>query len=610
MSKKLKKEIISLSVLLAAYLTAYLTFVWISCPSYARIASYGVLYALSGWRIVVNAVKKIARGQLLDEDFLMTVASIGAFAIGEYAEAVAVILFFRFGDWFERYAVGKSRSSITALMQIKPETACILRDGEEVTVFPEEVEVGELLIVRAGEKISVDGIVEDGAAALDTMALTGESIPRDVAKGDSVLSGCISLNGVLKIRATANYEGSTVAKILDMVENATSRKAKTEKFITKFAQIYTPSVVVTAILLAMIPSLITQDWLTWTFKALTLLVVSCPCALVISVPLSFFGGIGAASAQGILIKGSNIFAPLAKSNVFVMDKTGTITQGEFVVTDVYPPQKRVEILACAAVCENGSRHPIARSILKLCEQTDVDGYLIEELAGKGVQARKDDEFLLCGNAKLMSDFGVQISSPDGEETVVYCAKNGVYLGKITVEDCVKLDAKQAIAQLNEVGKTVMLTGDSERTSSKVAQAVGVSAYHAGLLPNEKVERMEQIMAQSAQTVVFVGDGINDAPALTRADVGIAMGNKGSNVAVESADIVLMYDKVEDVAKARKIARKTIKIVWENIVFALAVKLAIMIYTAVFSANMWLAVFADVGVSLIAILNAMRCGRIR
>ena len=611
MSKKLKKELIFLIVVLVFFLASVAVFHFVSAPWYIEAAVFAVIYALSGCKVVIKAIKKIAAGQLLDEDFLMTVASIGGFVIGEFSEAVAVMVFFRFGDWFERYAVGKSRKSIAALMDIRPQTANVIRNGEEVTVFPEEIEVGDVLIVRAGEKIAVDGVVIGGAAALDTRALTGESVPRDVKEGDEVLSGCIPLGGVIRVKAKQKYEDSTVAKILDLVENATSKKAKSERFVTAFARVYTPIVVGIAALVGVIPSLITGNWLEWIFKALTFLVVSCPCAIVISVPLSFFGGIGAASANGILIKGSNCIEALAKSGVFVFDKTGTITKGEFVVTKVVAESNytQADVLGAAAACETGSLHPIALSVLKAAGKAE-EGYEITEIAGKGLKATKGGDVILCGNLALMRDNSVQVGDEADGVTCVYVAKNGVYMGRVECEDELKPTSAEAISSLNKIGKTVMLTGDNARVAEKVSASVGVSETFSSLLPGQKVERIERLAEakSNGETLVFAGDGINDAPSLVTADVGVAMGGKGSNVAVESADVVLMYDDLLGVVKARKIARKTMRIVKENIVFALGVKIAVMLITALWFANMWLAVFADVGVSLIAILNAMRCGK--
>lgn len=614
MSKKLRKELIFLICVLAVYVLAFVLTQVFKPVWYIRLSVFALVYVPVGIKVMINAVKKIFRGELLDEDFLMAIASVGAFVIGEYSEAVAVMLFFRFGEWFERFAVGKSRKSISSLMEIKPETAVVLRSGAEVTVFPEEIAEGEIICVRAGERIALDGIVVEGETELDTRALTGESEPAFVKSGDTVLSGSIALSGKIMIKTSGTYENSTVAKILEMVENATDKKAKTEKFITAFARVYTPVVVALAVIIGVVPSLFTGDWQVWIFKALTFLVVSCPCALVISVPLSFFGGIGSASNNGILIKGSNCIEALSSSSIFVLDKTGTVTKGEFEVVSVQGEASENEILALALVCERASAHPIAVSVVKECEKrgiiSDESAYTVRERAGKGMVATRGDETVLCGNSLLMEQYGISV--PKIDQTCVFVSKNNEYVGCICVKDTVKPQSHEAIRQLNKIGKTVMLTGDREEIANAVARDVGISEVYHSLLPSQKAEIVERLVKEKrkGESVLFVGDGINDAPALVCADVGVAMGNKGTSVAVESADVVLMYDSIKSVVTANRIAKKTMRIVKQNIVFALTVKITVMILTALFPASMWLAVFADVGVSLIAILNAMRALKIK
>ncbi|MBE5733273.1 MAG: cadmium-translocating P-type ATPase [Clostridiales bacterium] len=614
MSKKLRKELIFLIVMLALYVAVFVCCKVFSFAWYIRLSAFAIVYIPVGAKVLLGALKKIIHGEFLDEDFLMAIASIGAFVIGEYSEAVAVMVFFRFGEWFERFAVGKSRKSISSLMEIKPQTATVIRNGEEVVVFPEEIQTGDTLCVKAGERIAVDGVIVEGETELDTRALTGESEPSFVKNGDSVLSGSIALSGKILIKASGTYENSTVAKILEMVENATDKKAKTEKFITAFARVYTPIVVALALLIGVIPSLFTGEWQVWIFKALTFLVVSCPCALVISVPLSFFGGIGSASGKGILIKGSNCIEALAKSKTFVLDKTGTITKGEFEVVKIEGNADENEILKLALVCENSSTHPVAIAVVNECKKrnvtADIDNYSLREIAGKGMVATKNNGIILCGNAYLMQDYGISV--PIVENTTIYVSQNSTYVGCILVKDSIKESSYEAVKQLNTMGKTVMLTGDREAVANEVANNVGIQEVYHSLLPAQKAEIIENLVKdkKKGESVLFAGDGINDAPSLVSADVGVAMGNKGTSVAVESADVVLMYDDIRGIATAKKVAKKTMRIVKQNIVFALGVKIAVMLVTAVFPASMWLAVFADVGVSLIAILNAMRTLKIR
>ena len=577
---------------------------------------YLVPYLLIGWDVLWKAVRNIAHGQVFDENFLMAIATVGAFATGEYAEAVFVMLFYQVGELFQSYAVGKSRQSIASLMDIRPDYANVEQDGELVQVDPDEVEVGDTIVIKAGERVPLDGVILEGRSALDTAALTGESLPREVEAGDDVISGCVNLSGLLKVRVTKAFEESTVAKILDLVENATSKKAKAENFITRFARYYTPSVVVAAVLLAVLPPLLGGgDWGKWFHQALVFLVISCPCALVISVPLSFFGGIGGASRAGILVKGGNYLEVLADTQIVVFDKTGTLTKGVFNVTAIHPDQcDEDRLLEVAALAESYSDHPISRS-LKEAYGKDIDNSRVtdvEEIAGHGVRAKVDGVEVCVGNDKLMESIGVAWHPCHRVGTTVHVESQGIYLGHIVISDEVKEDAAQAIADLKAIGvrKTVMLTGDAQAVGEDVAQRLGLDEVHAQLLPADKVDRVEALLQEKTGKgkLAFVGDGINDAPVLSRADLGIAMGGLGSDAAIEAADVVLMDDKPSKIAVAIRVARKTLRIVRQNIVFALGVKLLVLALGAVGLANMWEAVFADVGVSVIAILNAMRALR--
>ena len=571
---------------------------------------YLAIYLFIGWDVAFRAVTGVFRGELLDENFLMFIATVGAFAVREFPEAVAVMAFYQLGELFQNYAVGKSRASIASLMDIRPDVATVIRGGEEIVVDPEEVEIGEIILVRPGEKIPLDGVVEGGTGTLNTAALTGESAPVDVAPGSEVISGSISVSAALKIRSTKAFGESTVSKILDLVENASSEKAKAENFITKFARYYTPAVVIGAVLLAVVPPLflgISEGavWMSWLTRALSFLVVSCPCALVISVPLSFFGAIGGASKAGILVKGGNYLEVLNETDVFVMDKTGTITKGSFEVKKVLPEAKRDEILAAAAIAERLSTHPIARSIEEATGGEAPSDYRIEEIAGEGVKAARGEEVIYAGNKRLMARAGVAAEDINEVGTIVYVAKNGEYLGAIVIGDTIKPDSARAIAELKAEGsRTVMLTGDNEKTAAAIAAEAGVDEYASGLLPADKVEHIAKYLGRKRKTA-FVGDGINDAPVLMRADVGLAMGALGSDSAIEAADIVLMNDSLASIPVAKRIAKKTMRIVYENIVFALGVKAAILILSAFGITGMWLAIFADVGVAVLAILNAMR-----
>lgn len=575
---------------------------------------YLAIYLFIGWDVAFRAVTGVFRGELLDENFLMFIATVGAFAVREFPEAVAVMAFYQLGELFQNYAVGKSRASIASLMDIRPDVATVIRGGKEIVVDPEEVEIGEIILVRPGEKIPLDGVVVEGTGTLNTAALTGESAPVDVAPGSEVISGSISVSAALKIRSTKAFGESTVSKILDLVENASSEKAKAENFITKFARYYTPAVVIGAVLLAVVPPLFLgisdgAVWMSWLTRALSFLVVSCPCALVISVPLSFFGAIGGASKAGILVKGGNYLEVLNETDVFVMDKTGTITKGSFEVKKVLPEAKRDEILAAAAIAERLSTHPIARSIEEATGGKAPSDYRIEEIAGEGVKAARGEEVIYAGNKRLMARAGVAAEDINEVGTIVYVAKNGEYLGAIVIGDTIKPDSARAIAELKAEGsRTVMLTGDNEKTAAAIAAEAGVDEYASGLLPADKVEHIAKYLGRKRKTA-FVGDGINDAPVLMRADVGLAMGALGSDSAIEAADIVLMNDSLASIPVAKRIAKKTMRIVYENIVFALGVKAAILILSAFGITGMWLAIFADVGVAVLAILNAMRMLRV-
>ena len=575
---------------------------------------YLIPYLIIGWDVLWRAVRNIAHGQVFDENFLMALATVGALAIGEYPEAVFVMLFYQVGELFQSYAVDQSRKSITALMDIRPDYANMEGpDGQLEQVDPEDVAVGDTIVIKAGERIPLDGVVLEGSSTVDTAALTGESLPRRVESGDDVISGCVNLSGLLKVRVTKAFEESTVAKILDLVENSASKKAKAENFITKFARYYTPIVVLAAVALALLPPLLTSiQWVDSIQRALNFLVVSCPCALVISVPLSFFGGIGGASKDGILVKGGNYLEVLARTEIVVFDKTGTLTRGVFNVTAIHPDHcDQGQLLELAALAECWSDHPISRS-LKEAYGREIDAARVssvEEVAGRGVKAVVDGHTICAGNDKLMEDIGVSWHPCHRVGTTVHVASDGVYLGHIVISDEVKPDAKEAVAALKAAGvrKTVMLTGDAQAVGEDVAKQLGLDEVHTQLLPADKVERVEELLKEVSPkgALAFVGDGINDAPVLSRADIGIAMGGLGSDAAIEAADIVLMDDKPSKIAHAIRIARRTLSIVRQNIVFALAVKLLVLVLSAVGLVSMWAAVFADVGVSVIAILNAMR-----
>ena len=605
MSRKQKKNLIRILAAVAVLLLSVL----LPVADWIKIVIALVAYGLAGWDVLWGAVRGIAHGQVFDEKFLMAVATLGAIASQDYNEACAVMIFYQIGELFQGIAVGKSRRDIAALMDIRPDTANVLRDGVEQEVSPEEVAVGETIVVKPGEKIPLDGEVIEGSTAVNTAALTGESLPQDKNVGDKVISGSINMTGVIKVRTTSEFGESTVARVLELVENSASKKAKVENFITRFARYYTPCVVIAALILAIIPPLFVGNWWDWVNRALTFLVVSCPCALVVSVPLSFFGGIGGASRKGILIKGSNYLETLSKVNTAVFDKTGTLTKGSFAVTAIHPAKvSNDELLDIAAVAEYNSKHPIAQSIVA-AHKGHIDPARVssvKEIAGRGVQAVIDGRTIYVGNSKLMDDVHADWHDCHHVGTVIHIAENGKYLGHIVISDEPKPDSKEAIQQLKALGvkKVVMLTGDSRKVAENVANELGVDEVRAELLPADKVTEVEKLL-ESDGPLAFVGDGINDAPVLSRADVGIAMGALGSDAAIEAADVVLMDDKPSKIPEAMNIARKTMRIVRQNIIVSLTVKGLVLIITAIGMGNMWYAVFADVGVLILAVLNAMR-----
>ena len=618
MTKKQKKMLIrilcSFVLLVAAAIVEKL--LPDALPQWGWLLVFLAPYLLIGYDVLKEAVESIFHGQMLDEHFLMMVATVGALCVGELEEAVAVMLFYQVGELFQSYAVGKSRKSISALMDIRPDYANIERDGKLEQVDPEEIQVGDIIVVKAGEKVPLDGVVMEGKTTLNTAALTGESLPRDAAEGDEIISGCVNISGLIRVRVTKPFSESTVSRILELVENASNKKTRTERFITRFARIYTPAVVGAAVLLAIVPPLVLHgNWSDWIYRALTFLVVSCPCALVISVPLSFFGGIGGASAKGILVKGSNYIEALAHCETVVFDKTGTLTEGSFQVTAVHPDAvDEKELLRLAAAAESYSDHPISLSLKAACHDS-IDSKLVtnvHEIAGKGVQAEFEGHTLSVGNGKLMESLGIEEHKCHKVGTIVHVAMDGKYLGHIVISDVIKPDAAKAIANLKACGvqRTVMLTGDRREVAQNVAQQLKLDDVKAELMPQGKVEAVEELLKAKnpKSTLAFVGDGINDAPVLSRADIGIAMGALGSDAAIEAADVVLMDDQPSKIAEAIRISRKTMGIAMQNIVFALAVKAVVLAVTAFGAGNMWWAVFADVGVSVIAILNAMRALR--
>ena len=575
---------------------------------------FGISYLIIGGEVILSAIKNILRGEIFDENFLMSIATIGAFFIGEYPEAVAVMLFYQIGEVFQGYAVNKSRKSISSLMDIRADYANVLRDGKEVKVSPEEVFIGESIIVKPGERVPLDGIILEGTSFIDTSALTGESVPREVTIGNEILSGSINNNGVLKVKVYKEFRESTVARILELVENASNKKAPTEKFITKFAKVYTPIVVAIAVLVAIIPPIIIKDatFSEWIYKALSILVVSCPCALVVSIPLGFFSGIGAASKKGILVKGGNYLEALKDSEVVVFDKTGTLTKGVFEVTEINAKNiTKDELLEITAMGEIHSNHPIAVSIAKAygkdINKDEIKDY--KEISGHGIEVNIREDDVLLGNSKLMEMNNINYDNIDSIGTIVHVAINGEYKGNIVISDEIKENVKEALSELKDVGikNTIMLTGDNKNVADKVAKDIGIDEVYSELLPGDKVSKIEDILSKknSKGKVLFVGDGINDAPVLARADIGVAMGGIGSDAAIEAADVVLMKDKIEEISEAIRVSRRTNKILWQNIIFSLGVKVIVMFLVVLGLTNMWAAVFADVGVTLIAVLNSMR-----
>lgn len=623
MTRKQKQvliRIITSAVLLAVAIILDKT---ISINKYLMAAIYLVPYFVIGYDILKKAALGIFHGQVFDENFLMAVATVGAIGLGDFKEGVAVMLFYQIGELFQSIAVGKSRKSISALMDIRPDYANVEKDGHLVRVDPSEVEIGTVITVNPGEKVPIDGIIEEGSTTLNTSALTGESLPRDAKTGDEVISGSVNMTGVIRIRTTKSFGESTASKILDLVENSSMKKSRSENFITKFARYYTPIVCAGALILAAVPPVFNviagnpSAWQVWLTRAFTFLVISCPCALVISIPMSFFGGIGCASKNGILVKGSNYLEALSKTKYVVFDKTGTLTKGVFEVTGVYPESNitKDNLLRLAAFAESASSHPISQSIRAAYgkEIPQNDAIDIKEIAGHGVSATVDGSTVCAGNKKLMALCGAQITSEHNDGTVVYVAKDGKYIGCITISDVVKPDSKRAMNALKAAGiKTVMLTGDSKATADKVAADLGIDTAKSELLPADKVSEVEKLLSekQKGEALAFVGDGINDAPVLSRADIGIAMGALGSDAAIEAADVVLMDDKPSKIALAMKISGKTLKIVKENIAFALAVKLVCLVLGAIGKANMWIAIFADVGVMVLAVINATRALKIK
>ena len=605
MKKQLIRIIISAVIFVIALF--FKTDLW-----FVRLALFLAAWFVVGWKVLWKAIRNIAHGQVFDEDFLMTIASVGAFVIGEYPEAVAVMLFFSVGEMLEKAAVRKSRESIAELMDIRPDYANLKVEDGTQKVDPDDVNVGDIIVIKPGERVPLDGIVIEGASSLDTSSITGESMPRDVRENDTITSGCVNGSGVLTVRVTKEFDESTVSRILELVEDAASKKAKTESFITRFAAVYTPAVCIAAVLVAVIPPLFLGNWLTWLYRALSFLVVSCPCALVISVPLGFFGGIGGASRLGILVKGSSALEQLSKAEIAVFDKTGTLTKGVFEVTNVVPVgMSEAELVKLAAYTEGFSSHPVAACIRAKYGE-NIDESLIsdvKEIAGCGISAIVFGRKIYAGNARMMEENCVEFTLYDGSGTVVYVAVDGVYAGCIAVEDVLRDDAKPAMADLKAMGikSTVMLTGDNRKAGEKTAKAVGIDAVYTELLPADKVAMAEKLLSEKSErgVLIYAGDGINDAPVLARADVGVAMGGLGSDAAVEAADVVIMTDEPSKIAKAIKISKKTMGIVRQNIIFSLGVKLIVLILTALGFVGMWAAVFADVGVSMIAVLNALR-----
>ena len=612
----MKKEIIKIVIALILFLVALIV------PLQSQLINNGLFvisYLIVGLEIVLKAIRNIFKGKVFDENFLMAIATIGAFVIGEYPEAVAVMLFYQIGEAFQDYAVDKSRKSIISLMDIRPDFANIQRNGKIDKINPEEVNVGDIIVVKPGEKVPLDGIIVKGTSMIDTSALTGESVPKEIKEQDEILSGCINENGVLEVKVTKKFGESTASKILDLVENASSKKSKSENFISKFAKYYTPIVVVTAVLLAIIPPMIFNraEWIEWIHRALTFLVVSCPCALVISIPLGFFGGIGGASKIGVLVKGSNYLEALSNTEIMVLDKTGTLTEGVFEVQQINPIDiSKEDLIKYATYAESFSNHPIAISLKKAYGKEIVNKEVSEtqELSGLGVRAVIEGESIFVGNEKLMKENCIDYIKSEEIGTILYIAVNNKFAGTIVISDKIKTDAKETIDKLKKdnIKKIVMLTGDKRKVGENVAKKLGIDEVYTELLPSDKVEKVEELMKNKSENgnLAFIGDGINDAPVLAISDIGIAMGGLGSDAAIEAADVVLMTDEPSRVVDAIKISKKTMTIVKQNIIFAISIKLIVLILSAIGISNMWQAVFADVGVSILAILNALRALYIR
>ena len=619
LSKKQKKELIRIIIALVLFIVLLIIDKVLNLETIIPNANnygwllpfflYLSLYLYIGYDVLYKAIRNIFHGEIFDENFLMCLATIGAFGIKEFSEGVAVLLLYQIGEWFQDYAVKKSRKSISSLMDIRPDYANLIKDnGKVIEVDPNELKVDDFILIKPGEKVPVDGIIVEGTSSLDTKALTGESLPFDVNVNSKVISGSINLTGLIKVKVEKKFQDSTVSKILDLVENASSKKSKSENFITKFAKIYTPLVVLGAVLLVIIGGAITNEWIAWLERSLNFLVVACPCALVISVPLSFFAGIGCASKYGILIKGSSYVEKLNKANVFIFDKTGTLTKGNFVISKIYPENKKDEILKYAAICEYNSNHPIALAIKKSYTFEVDNTYDLIDVAGKGLIAKKDNELILAGNNKLMLDYNINVPNVNEIGTTVYIAKNNQFIGYLVVSDEIKEDSKKLIKYLKQNNiKTIMFTGDNEKIASSVANELCISEYKASLLPQNKAEELKNMLNNKNKNdvICFVGDGINDAPSLMMSDIGISMGGIGSDAAIEASDIVLMHDDLDSLIIAKKIAKKTLLIVKENIIFAILIKVLVLILSICGYAFMWLAICADVGVCLLAILNSLR-----
>ena len=619
LSKKQKKELIRIIIALVLFIVLLIIDKVLNLETIIPNANnygwllpfflYLSLYLYIGYDVLYKAIRNIFHGEIFDENFLMCLATIGAFGIKEFSEGVAVLLLYQIGEWFQDYAVKKSRKSISSLMDIRPDYANLIKDnGKVVEVDPNELKVDDFILIKPGEKVPVDGIIVEGTSSLDTKALTGESLPFDVNVNSKVISGSINLTGLIKVKVEKKFQDSTVSKILDLVENASSKKSKSENFITKFAKIYTPLVVLGAVLLVIIGGAITNEWIAWLERSLNFLVVACPCALVISVPLSFFAGIGCASKYGILIKGSSYVEKLNKANVFIFDKTGTLTKGNFVISKIYPEDKKDEILKYAAICEYNSNHPIALAIKKSYTFEVDNTYDLIDVAGKGLIAKKDNELIFAGNNKLMLDYNINVPNINEIGTTVYIAKNNQFIGYLVVSDEIKEDSKKLIKYLKQNNiKTIMFTGDNEKIASSVANELCISEYKASLLPQNKAEELKNMLNNKNKNdvICFVGDGINDAPSLMMSDIGISMGGIGSDAAIEASDIVLMHDDLDSLIIAKKIAKKTLLIVKENIIFAILIKVLVLILSICGYAFMWLAICADVGVCLLAILNSLR-----